>query len=839
MSLLSNPQIAWLIEMIQNSTTAKLVVGALLLVVVFFVTRGIVRWFERHDLISASIFALTLTTVLAVGVSLFSNSQIAWLVEAIQHSAAAKLLVGALLLVIVFFLTRGIVRWFKRHDLKSAGIFALTLTSAACVGLSLLSTPQIAALIEAIQHSMTAKLLVVALLCAAVFFVSRGIARWSKRDDSVSASIFVVALTIGAVIGVRVFLSSQSWKVVQVENVIRNASYIQDPKVMWEGETVVIYGKVSNEETFAFLSHSLAQVVGAGYVVNETTLAPASRPVAPDERVALVSISVNSRYDDSPESLQQIAAILGLPQRQAITVQPGATLSSVILQQYGVGASDLPSSYRLLANKIEEINDLRDPDHLVPGTLELPILPPRAAQQPAAVIAPRSGFSVWSYSGELNGALGDVGYLSPEWTQKAVVPPGGEQSERAISVLSVPVSRSQLSETAKALQNMSFVVTSGRMIVRFADSNAPTAGGTHLSLTAQDRSQLVAALQMQTQRNATVFVLDDGWPDANTYAQSVVALQEISDTIRSHYNLPRVLLPTSPFVPLPSPTPHSAYIRDSIREFTDVDTAHHVKVIYVPLSKAQNSSPVLRELLELYFIVRSAKSATDVTDTSLKAADSYATTVLAGMLDLPDETQMATDEGVLQALWSVGDFAARNGRTNDVFFINESWTVAPGVLQDDHPGVTAGIAVVAAGNAPSKVVDSGIEGVDFARECASTKSVLAVLNVQPPKGIICNSSIVRTDLLDDTFVVGFDGEVIAGPNESACLDGDVKSCVCGTSFAAPRVAWMLALHEEIQPADIDYVTWNALLMKNMRGLRTQDTVPWSGLYLRPSDMLKP
>src|SRR5439155_14241572 len=126
------------------------------------------------------------------------------------------------------------------------------------------------------------------------------------------------------------------------------------------------------------LSHELAEIAGTNYVANETRVVPHEESFNPEETVGILIIPVNSRYDDSSESLAQISAILRLPQVETINVVTDQTLSSVIIGRYLFGESDLPRSFTLLAQRIAELNGLHDTDQVHPGPLKVPILPARA-----------------------------------------------------------------------------------------------------------------------------------------------------------------------------------------------------------------------------------------------------------------------------------------------------------------------------------------------------------------------------------------------------------------------------------------------------------------------------
>jgi hypothetical protein len=649
--------------------------------------------------------------------------------------------------------------------------------------------------------------------------------------------------TLVATVGAAFALSSLAFQFWSTNRIITlRARYaaegvrgLQGVKISWKGKQLVARGEARDESAFVELSHKLAPIVGADFVVNETRVSSLERRPEPGRLIGIVTIPVNTLYDDSPDSLQIVSAILRLPQYEILNITANATLSSVVLERYRFGPSDLPHSYALLAQRIGELNRLSNLDQINVGPLKAPILPPRALVRPVSAEHSHGGFAFYSGLAAITGLSGTL--VNPSAVDRAIVPPTIPNASEAISMLSIPVTGSTLDQTKRALPNLSVQITSAKMTVRLADAPS-TRGNLHKPLNDKELAALRVALVKKPRRNATVFILDDGWPDVTAYTQSLDELQRISDLARDHYGLGHVDLKNTAFTPISVPNPHSVSIRDSLTEFTDADTQRIVKVVYVPLSRDQSSTAVLQELLRMHYIARTAKNSGMIDEKIVKAADEYASAALSNVQASFNDQKIDTDEAIIQAVWSLADLVSQQSRGRDIFFINESWTVISGTFEDAHPGVSAGIAVVAAGNVPGKVVNSDVEGVDFARQCASTRSVLAVLNVVPGTGIACNSSIVNQDVIDTTFVAAYDGEVYSGPSEAKCLNGDVGQCVCGTSFSAPRVAWLLALSEAERSADLDYTLWNALLETKLQKLRTNSSTIWTGIYLPVAELLK-
>lgn len=109
-----------------------------------------------------------------------------------------------------------------------------------------------------------------------------------------------------------------------------------------------------------------------------------------------------------------------------------------------------------------------------------------------------------------------------------------------------------------------------------------------------------------------------------------------------------------------------------------------------------------------------------------------------------------------------------------------------------HPDPLRGAVVAAGGNANENLSDGA---VDFAQRSIRHKDTIAVMNINDA-GIACTSATVALADLPHAFVVAFDGRV--GPND--CDDS-------GTSFAAPRIAWLFAAGEAIRKTSLPHASW--------------------------------
>ena len=142
---------------------------------------------------------------------------------------------------------------------------------------------------------------------------------------------------------------------------------------------------------------------------------------------------------------------------------------------------------------------------------------------------------------------------------------------------------------------------------------------------------------------------------------------------------------------------------------------------------------------------------------------------------------------IVAAVWRLAELAAKQDKHNPVFFLNESWTVVPDTVELGSPGLSSGIVVAAAGNTPGKEVNSDTGKIDFARNATPANDVLAALDTKPGLNQpFCDSSQLNRDTLSMTMAAAYDGEAVDGG-------------LCGTSFSAPRIAWLLALGKQPEP----------------------------------------
>jgi hypothetical protein len=198
-----------------------------------------------------------------------------------------------------------------------------------------------------------------------------------------------------------------------------------------------------------------------------------------------------------------------------------------------------------------------------------------------------------------------------------------------------------------------------------------------------------------------------------------------------------------------------------------------------------------------------------------------ATDAAARLRSLPADATakpFITDKAVLDAVWEVTQAASTKGEW--FFFVNESWTAPSGILGFKPLVAQRGIAVAAAGNLKDRDVTEE-PYVHFAYQSVVSDFVFPVMNMDAQGGLQCDSSVVGGSF-GGTRAFGFDGHV----------PGD-----CGTSFAAPRVAWLVAAGESLRQPDVSEGVWAQYVSERARAARKGGEPPGAFL-LDPIRLLK-
>ncbi len=602
----------------------------------------------------------------------------------------------------------------------------------------------------------------------------------------------------------------------------------------------VLSGHVNSLDDFNAVARSMGKILGPTHFVDRVSYPRPEGAFGVAGPVGIVSITIDTRYDDSDESLARVRAILALPQSQNVdNVANWTRLSQFIVSYYGFGPADLPKTYGLLLDSLMKLNGLVLPDAQLGEALKIPLLPPRS--RPAIPPAPAGAAGV--LGGVLGGVFGVRSYAysgNPTGSVSQPVDPLAvhniaprESLRPAEAHIAVQVFPKTEEQTLRALGEYGVYMSHVLTLNLQGDDEQLVSEKEWLK--GDELAAVRRALSQPIQRHPVLFVLDTGWPDESTYGDSHLALRKIFASVRQGYEgVPDSLPPSDPpFVALPrGDASHALLIEHALAPLVKLgEDSKAVTVVYVPLSKLQNSEPYLVELLTLFEIIGNAQSK-HVTPDQYRVAQDAAREVIASTVPQNiNGASLNTEEDILIALWTVAGKAFTEQEDN-AFFVNESWTALPNTPLEGHPGQPRGLAVVAAGNVDHAMFDVSPNNVDFAEKAVTSMNVLSVMNVESVAlgDLSCGSSTVSPDNLQVTQVVGYDGDV--GPSDK--VESGVRQEICGTSFAAPRVAWMLALDEATRQKHIgDNRSWIVGLHQKLMGVHKTDERPWQDILFRP------
>jgi hypothetical protein len=650
--------------------------------------------------------------------------------------------------------------------------------------------------------------------------------------------IVIVSYEVLLIVGVALFYFSPQAKVWRIRRELIRSGVSQPIGIEWSHGDAFLTGRIETRGLSMEVSRKAMQIVGQGHVTNRLQIETPLILGSDSEELGAAEVSVDTAYDDSPRSLQEVQAILSLPQFETINANGGSTLQSLIEQRYGILRTKLPKSFEALSTAIAKLNSLSNTGKLHPGTLKMPLLPARYATQVSRKghAAPKNmqGFVNLITSG-LNGALQRVDI------SESLRPIGSSRV-----VLNIPFTRGVAKQTQEVSKVLPFSILRSRMRVQF-ESVGSASGTLHTTLSDEDRDAIMKGLKLHNSRGATVFILDQGWPDEDDYRNSLAELRRLVDHANQFYKLDAVNWDT----PMTHdefystvPPQHSVEIQQSLQEFTGMDREHVVKVVYVPMSRKQNSDQILREMLKLYMIRRDVGTRRDLSQVEKEAYSKKATDFEArvlnqlsptdpGMPDAPGwgdpkfpyQQTWETDSSIAAAVWYLAELESYQSPTSSVYFLNESWTVLPDIVHFEAPDKSFGIVVAAVGNAPGMEVNGKLGEVEFARLATPANNVLAALDAnagddQPE----CRSAMIAEADLYRTMAASFDGNVTEG--------------VCGSSFSAPRIAWILALSEAVRTDSPDVRHWADSVQQKLIAARESGSwQQWKKVYLHPKRIL--
>lgn len=519
--------------------------------------------------------------------------------------------------------------------------------------------------------------------------------------------------------------------------------------------------------------------------------------IAAQEPVVIVQFRIDASFKETPVALNAFRRVTdALPARQ-VAVKPGETINEVIDRLYDWGKSDRPRTFDILEKRIRTLNDNAYLASTKDGYVLIPDVPDWAM----------SKFNA-------DKPVNRVPQITT-WTEKQI-----RLDDKGIPILfgtpSILASGRKASQFA--IREYASGMSEANAILERAGSNASALnypislklaapeGQSSSALTVVQSDEIRKLLKDATRRSIVV-VADTGWPDSTRRDEALILLRELINVARTKIGLtPLSSLKPGAFTPLSNS--HAARIQAALLPFTSLDEKKAIQVVFVPLTKAQGAGPVIEEIIKTHYLLdvfEAAGGSASPTADDVKKAASNAATIMRNIPDnwLATEPSVRTDKFLMDAYLRLLNHYAQYSSTK-TFFFNESWTAPNQRYTVYHPDPLRGAVVAASGNENENLSDGT---VDFAQRSIRHSDTIAVMNIDEA-GVACDSGRVNLQDLPNTFIVGFDGRVSAGD----CANS-------GTSFAAPRVAWLFAAAETIRKTPLSYTSWGNTQRDYIRSLR--------------------
>ena len=560
-----------------------------------------------------------------------------------------------------------------------------------------------------------------------------------------------------------------------------------------------------------------AAAAGLGYPLHATAQEE-EKPLVLIERV------VNAKYGTD---FVTYAALVGSSMTKPYIVKNGDSLSQIVSARYKIGQRQTPDLYEPMADRIRSLNTLEEAAPLLVGqTLDLPDMPPLQWKAPATSYAklgvPRvqPGPSYKAARSNENSKFWESVYQSANFNIIETAP----KSEPLVSQprwTSPEVAKEELANSGGALRT---VLWDQPLVIRLAD------GGAQFASTSihEDVKFVQALVKRRPPPNETVlFVLDDAWPDSESFIESKTFMLAAMDVVRKKYKLGDGI-DTSKLKGASSTTfrenrpSHAFAIKAALADFRAV--TDKVRVVYLPLFTEQKWS---RELwLEMLFLVRCAF----MMDTQFGLAQpnnfvrAEAEKFAREVVDLVPQKAVddvgRAQQSPISTLHSLVQLYAQ--ATGIPYFVNMSWTVKKKQL-DFRPSSdadAAGVSLAAVGNEKLDVMTDTVYLAYRAK--ASPGDVLAVMNTDNAGAPMCDSSTLPLAGSAAFYGVAYDGRV-------------ESTGACATSFSTPRVAWLLALrHAYNAPqTEADWSAWYSSFQQNVIALQSGQGLTTSKRYWLP------
>jgi hypothetical protein len=567
-------------------------------------------------------------------------------------------------------------------------------------------------------------------------------------------------------------------------------------------------------------------LIGLGFCSAGADVNLQANEVSPDDFV-LVRRIIDTRYYDfeTPKSTPEEVEGSNEPYQSGVRLRPSLSLgetleagfarevkvekndgvSNVVFREYGFGQKNASKAYAEIEKKIVQLNglDAQDKVILAGSTIKIPAAPKIALERPnpnnANNLIPR--ISVYPrlqevvYNNEYN-------FESMAIKSRPIVL-SREREGSPLVFQYVWLPRSFNEQRLKKILPSEKDETQSEILTVNTGSTSPGDNVPVDFVSVAEKAIIIDKFSTPAFQQSVLIILDDGWPSNEAYRESIAFFADAFERIHEKFRYPigktKELLSSQLETDYPKSVFHSLYIQQSLQALVDLESGSpsgkKVKVVYLPLSVAQkNSRTVLEDLIALRILDDGmlTRRGDAVPKENISNAQRISKDIVGRLKSDFGIPELRTDKAVIESLLLFVDLYSQ--ATGVPYVVNFSWTTPRLQSKFASFSFNQGVLVSAAGNGSLNDCTKCrpyLAGQDeckcaenaaakeqlFATRSVEGQDVIAVMNTTRDGHLQCRSSIVgskRTDPL------------------AFSMDGTVSKDVCGTSFSAPRIAWLLA-----------------------------------------------
>ena len=525
---------------------------------------------------------------------------------------------------------------------------------------------------------------------------------------------------------------------------------------------------------------------------------------------------------DYEKHLEDLAPALAAAGEVPVAVEKGDTVSAIIADNFGVGISNAPQAYEVFERHILSQNSLAEPTGLKALTKILVPRMPRIGLRKPNPDNPFNNFPKFALDSGIGSADSDrAGTLAVEADQR----PGSQSA--------IIYREEDQANAALALQaDADLSVESARIEISFEGSGG---NASEEAISATETEIVGRALAAPAKQRPVLIVLDDSWPGDAEFARSRDFFRDALSRIRARFKFRDQDFSTKllgaaavSWVTIrPSEMRHSQKIAAALAPYRALEPAEgRVEVVYLPMFvREQGAAEIIEALVTADQVIDARQGQFDdwVPNSAVAKARIIAKDISNKLTKRANFDARSSDVAVVQAVLAFCDYYSRT--LPNSCFVNMSWTTPDLWFSARLPSSNYGVFVAAAGNEGGAVSTLYTLKRQFAvRSSVPPGDVLAVMNVDTAGQPTCNSTVFG-NVTPNLFAYAYSGAV--------------DEAICGTSFAAPRVAWLLAAREAMRPRAPDTLAWRSAIWSEVTGSIDNTAQGYNRYRLRIPKLFQP